>query len=160
MAKMTNIADHTLKVKISTMPGQPPMVTELAPGESAQFPDGYCKPVRSAGAAMLPCILSRANCHLGVPVLVPEDEAEAARARYERVKAGKAGMDPGQQIADLKAKLAAAEQVAKMTAPTPTPKAKVNRETIAAAPAPLPEEADDDGMTPMAAPKKRKRGKA
>lgn len=111
MAKMVNISDVTLRVKVSMMPGQEPMVTTLEPGEAGQFPDGYCAPVRSAGTEMLPSILSRANQHMGIPALVPEADAEAARDRYVRVKAAKEAnsKDPQVVIRRLEAELAVAK---------------------------------------------------
>lgn len=111
MAKMVNISDVTLNVKVSMGPRQDPMVTTLEPGEGAQFPDGYCVPVQSAGVEVLPCVLSRANSHLGIPALVPEAEAEAARTRYLKVKAAQElkSKDPAAVIRRLEAELAVAK---------------------------------------------------
>jgi len=129
MSKMTNISDIELKVKISGGPGSRPMITTLEPGETAQFPDGYCEPVKGPGPDRLPCILSRSNTHLGVPALVPADEAEQGRALYLLVKNGQANTGPQAEIRRLEAELAA-ERVANNKA--------------AAAPAAPPQAADDD----------------
>ena len=79
MAEMTNVSDIVLKVKISGGPGMKPMITTMKPGDTAQFPDGYCETVKGPGPERLPCILSRGNSHNGVPALVPAAEAEAGR---------------------------------------------------------------------------------
>jgi hypothetical protein len=150
MADMTNVSDIDLKVKISMGPGQKPMITKLKPGETRDFPDGYCKTVKGPGPDRLPCILSRANSHNGVPALVPAEEAEEARARYLRVSAALAGRakDPSAEIRRLEAELAAHRVAAKAA----TPKA-------AKAPAPTTAPADDgddlvDMTTPQTAPQK------
>jgi len=153
MAKMTNIGDHPIKVKISTMPGQPPMVTPLAPGESSQFPDGYCRPVQSAGKAQLPCILSRGNTHLGVPILAPEGMEKEYREQYERTKAGQTNShDPASTIRRLEAELAQAR--AQAPAAAPAPKAA----KVAPLP-PAPDEAEEllDATTPTPKPKAKRR---
>ena len=155
MAEMTNISDVELKVKISMGPGSRPMITTLKPGDTSQFPDGYCETVKGPGPDRLPCILSRCNTHLGVPALVPAAEAEEARARYERVKLGKAN-SPQAEIRRLEAELAA-ERVAKKKAPAAKPK-----------PEPLPatevdeltEATEVDELTEATTPKPKRKRKA
>ena len=109
MAEMTNVSDITLKVKISMGPGQRPMITTVEPGQTKDFPDGYCETVKGPGPERLPCILSRSNSHNGVPALVPAAEAEAGRERYLRTTAAKAGRegDPQAVIRRLEAEVAA-----------------------------------------------------
>jgi hypothetical protein len=151
MAKMTNVSDIDLKVKISMGPGSRPMITEVAPGETATFPDGYCETVKGPGPDRLPCILSRCNTHLGVPALVPAAEAEEARARYERVKAGQANSgNPQAEIRRLEAELAAQKlenaKAAKPAKAEPLP--------------PAPDPADElvEATTPK--PKRKRKAKA
>jgi len=151
MSKMTNISDIELKVKISGGPGSRPMITTLEAGETAQFPDGYCEPVRGPGPDPLPCILSRSNTHLGVPALVPVEQAEEARARYLRVKNGQANTGPQAEIRRLEAELAAERVANKAAAPAPVE-----------APVEAPQAADDDqeSLEDATTPKPKRKRKA
>ena len=156
MADMINVADFPLKVAIAMGPGAKAMITEVKPGEVRDFPDGYCKPVRGAGAAMLPCILSRKYTHHGVPVLVPVDQEDVARERYQRTKAAKenASNDPQAQIRRLEAELAQARAEARAVKTAPAAKAPEASEPASGA------DELEDATTPKPAPKRKRTRKA
>lgn len=79
---MTNISDQPVTISISHGPRTPPTVIVVQPGQSADFPDGYCKPIPGAGAHKLPSVISQKTRQHGMARLVPADEAKAERARW------------------------------------------------------------------------------
>lgn len=153
--KMVNVSDEKIKVEISVGPGQEPMVTELEAGEADKFPDGYCKPVKSAGPAMLASILSRRYQKFGVPVLVPVDEEKAAKARFDAAKArfDAADKSPEATIRRLEAELAQAKAMAaddaKAKKAVKEESKKVEKEDPKAEDSKPVDPPEDDGMTPV-----------
>lgn len=59
MARMINISAETQRLTIAQGPGDKPIVVALDPGESSDFPDGLCAPVKLALREAFPSVIER-----------------------------------------------------------------------------------------------------
>lgn len=75
LATMVNISDEPVVIPIDFGPGHRSHRITVPPGHGAQFDIGYCRPIKGAGRAFRPPIISMLSRKDGAFRLVPESEA-------------------------------------------------------------------------------------
>ena len=80
LATMVNITDEPVVIPIDFGPGHRTHHITVPPRGSAQFDVGYCQPIKGAGRAYRPPIVSMLSMKNGKPRLVPEQAAREQHA--------------------------------------------------------------------------------